>query len=101
MTLYYKNGERRTTKIVVDYVKNTVEIENYSDFPLELAFGVNTNPTMKDFEDFLEDRCFPRTRDNMKLHLRELGLDYYDPYAICRKTNGCLEGDNFSIEFVD
>lgn len=101
MTLYYKNGERRTTKIVVDYANNMVKIENYSDFPLELAFGVNTNPTMKDFEDFLEDRCFPRTRDNMKLHLRELGLDYYDPYAICRKTNGRLEGDNFSIEFVD
>ena len=100
MLLYYKNKDRRTTKIEVDYRNNSVTIENYSNFPLELAFGVNTAPTMKDFEDFLESRCFPRQRDGLKLHLRELGLDFYDPLAICKKTNGRLEGDNYSIEFV-
>ena len=100
MVLYYKNKERITTKIEVDYRTNTVEIENYSDFPLELAFGVNIHPTIKDFEDFLESRCFPRNRDGLKLHLQELGLDYYDPYAICKKTNGRLEGDSYSIEFA-
>ena len=100
MTLYYKNRDRITTKIDVDYKTNTVKIENYSDFPLELAFGVNEHPTIQDFEDFLESRCFPRTRDMMKLHLQELGLDYYDPYEICKKTHGRLEGDYFSIEFA-
>lgn len=60
MILYYKNKERRTTKIEVDYRNNSVKIENYSDFPLELAFGVNKHPTMEDFEEFLESRCFPR-----------------------------------------
>ena len=99
MILYYKNKERRTTKIEVDYRNNSVKIENYSDFPLELAFGVNKHPTMEDFEEFLESRCFPRTRDGMKLHLRELGLDYYDPYEICKKTKGRLEGDSYSNEF--
>ena len=100
MVLYYKNKERITTKIEVDYRTNTVEIENYSDFPLELAFGVNIHPTIKDFEDFLESRCFPRNRDGLKLQLQELGLEYYDPYAICKKTNGRLEGDFYSIEFA-
>lgn len=100
MILYYKNKDRITTKIEVDYRTGTVRIENYSDFPLELAFGINKHPTIQDFEDFLESRCFPRTRDRLKLHLRELGLDYYDPYAICKKTHGCLEGDPYSIEFV-
>jgi len=100
MTLYYKNKDRITTKIEVDYQAGTVQIENYSDFPLELAFGVNKHPTIQDFEEFLESRCFPRTRDRMKLHLRELGLDYYDPYAICKKTHGRLEGDPYSVEFV-
>lgn len=99
MILYYKNKDRRTTKIEVDYLNNSINIENYSDFPLELAFGVNEHPTMKDFEEFLESRCFPRTRDGLKLHLRELGLTYYDPYEICKKTNGRLEGDPYSIEF--
>lgn len=100
MTLYYKHRDRVTTKIDVDYKTNTVKIENYSDFPLELAFGVNEHPTIQDVEDFLESRCFPRTRDMMKLHLQELGLDYYDPYEICKKTHGRLEGDYFSIEFA-
>lgn len=101
MTLYYKNKGRRTTKIDVDYIAGTVNIENYSDFPLELAFGVNQHPTMADFEEFLESRCFPRTRDGLKLHLRELGLQFYDPLAICKKTNGQLEGDFYSIEFIE
>lgn len=100
MTLYYKNRDRITTKIEVDYKTGTVKIENYSDFPLELAFGVNKNPTIKDFEEFLESRCFPRSCDGMKLRLRQLNLDYYDPYAICKKTNGRLEGDYYSIEFA-
>lgn len=100
MTLYYKHQDRIMTKIDVDYKAGTVKIENYSDYPLDLAFGVNTNPTIKDFEDFLESRCFERSCAGMKLRLRELGLDFYDPYAICKKTNGRLEGDFYSIEFV-
>lgn len=101
MVLYYKNKDRITTKIVVDPIKKSVQIENYSDFPLELAFGVNKNPSFQDFEDFLEDRCFQRNCDGMKLRLRELRLDYYDPYLICKKTNGRLAGDHYSIEFAE
>lgn len=66
MILYYKNKERRTTKIEVDYRNNSVKIENYSDFPLELAFGVNKHPTMEDFEEFLESCCFPRTERTLR-----------------------------------
>lgn len=101
MILYYKNKERVTSKIVVDLMKKTVHVENYSNFPLELAFGVNKNPTFQDFEDFLEERCFQRSCDGMKLRLRELGLDYYDPYQICKKTNGRLAGDPYSLEFIE
>ncbi len=31
MTILYKSGDTVTTKIDVDYITNTVEIENYTD----------------------------------------------------------------------
>lgn len=100
MIFLYKNNNKVTAKITVDYTKNEVVVENYSDFPLELPFGVNKNPTIKDFEDLLEDRCFPRTKDKLKLHLKELGIDYYDPLTIVLKTKGRLEGDFYSLEYI-
>lgn len=100
MKLLYKNKDRITSEITVDYKTNRVSVINYSDFPFELAFGVCNNPTMQDFEDFLESRCFPRTRDNMKLHLKELEIDCYDPLTIVNITKGRLEGDPYSLEII-
>lgn len=99
--LYYKKHDEVMTEIMVDHYKETVEIVNHTDDPLDKAFGNNESPSYKDFEDFLEERCFPRNRDKMKLHLKQLGLDYYDPYQIVKKTGGKLEGDFYSIEFKE
>ena len=101
MIFLYKDDNKVTAKIIVDYTKNKVTVKNYSDFPLELPFGINTNPTIKDFEDLLEERCFPRTKDKLKLHLEALGIDYYDPLTIVLKTKGRLEGDFYSLECID
>lgn len=100
-TLYYKKNDEIMTKIMVDYKNETILVQNYTDRNLDKAFGANENPSFADFEAFLEDRCFPRNRDHMKLHLNELKLDFYDPYNIVRKTHGKLEGDSYSIEFED
>lgn len=48
------------------------------------AFGVNENPTLQDFEEFLEDRCFPRERYNINEMLIELKLDNYNPLEIIK-----------------
>lgn len=90
-----------STRIDVDYKTNTVKIKNYTDDNINRAFGCNEHPSMKDFEEFLEERCFPRTRDHLKLILRDMGLDYYDPLAIVRITQGRLEGDRMWIRFVE
>lgn len=97
----YKYKDKLMTEIYVDYKKETVRIANHSEDVCHLAFGVKQNPSFKDFEELLEDRCFPKTRDNLKLHLKELGLDYYDPYLIVLKTKGRLEGDFESLELVE
>ena len=50
------------------------------------------------YEEFLESRCFPRSRDKMKLILRELDLPFYEPLMIIEKTQGRMAEDNFWIK---
>ena len=79
----------------------TIQIENHTDRILDTAFGVNTTPTWKDFETFLEDRCFPRTRDKMKLVLEDIGLPFYDTFMIIEKTQGRMAEDDFWIRIEE
>ena len=52
------------------------------------AFGSNTEPSIADYEDFLESRCLPRSRDKIKLELKESDIPFYDPYLIVKKRRG-------------
>jgi hypothetical protein len=87
--------------IHADFQNETVWIENHTDVILHRAFGINQNPSWKDFEEFLEERCFPRTRACMKLVLRDLGVDFYDPLAIIMKTQGRMAEDSQWLEIVE
>ena len=69
-------------------------IKNYTDQIIFRAFGVVTDPDWADFEYFLEERCFPRTRDHRKDILREMGLPFYDPLLIIEKTQGRMSDDH-------
>lgn len=86
------------TIIHADFRNETVEIENKTDRILDRAFGVKEKPTWQDFEGFLEERCFPRTRDKMKLVLKDVGVDYYDPLTIIGKTEGRMAEDDMWLE---
>ena len=101
MILHYMDPDGLCTVINVDYKAHTVKIENKTDFLLHRAFGVNENPTWEDYEAFLRNRCFPETRDKMKLILKKLDLDFYDPLEIIRKTQGRMAEDSQWIEFVE
>lgn len=62
------------------------------------AFGREEKPTFEQYEEFLESRCFPRSRDKMKLILEDLNLPFYDPFMIIEKTQGRMEEDNCWIK---
>ena len=62
------------------------------------AFGVNETPSFEDYEEFIESRCFPRTRDKMKIMLEGLGIPFYDPILIVEKTGGRMAEDDFWIK---
>ena len=98
MRLYYMYNEMVCTVIDVNEINRNITIRNYIDNPLFRAFGVNTQPDYDDYEEFLKSRCFPESRDKMKIELERLGIPFYDPILIIEKTQGRVEGDNFSIK---
>lgn len=98
LRLLYMYENTLCTVIDVNEASRVVEIRNYVDKPLFRAFGVNTEPTFEDYEDFIESRCFPRQRDKMKLELKRLGIPFYDPIMIIEKTEGRMAEDHFWIK---
>jgi putative transcriptional regulator len=85
------------TVIDIDEGRRKVRIRNYTDDLMYRAFGRNTEPTFDDYEMFIESRCFPRTRDKIKLELKRLNIPYYDPILIIEKTEGRMAEDEFYI----
>ena len=81
------------TQILVDFKRERIEIINTTEDTIHRAFGIKAKPTWEDFMEFLEERCFPRTREHMRLILEDLGLDFYDPMAIVEKTQGRMAED--------
>lgn len=96
--MWYMYKQKICTLIDVDDVKRIVKIKNYNSNILFTAFGVNQNPSYDDYMELLESRCFPRTRDKMKLILNELNIPFYDPYMIVEKTQGRMAEDDFWIK---
>lgn len=97
LRLWYYFGNMVCSVIDADEVSREIKVYNFTDKPLYRAFGVNTEPTFEQYEEFLEERCFPKTRDKMKLELKRLGIPFYDPILIIEKTEGRMAGDQFWI----
>ena len=98
LRLFYYYKESLCTVIDVNEPSRKIAIKNFVRNPIFCAFGVNNAPTFRDYEEFLESRCFPRSRDKMKIILRDLGLPFYDPFLIIQKTKGKMAEDDFWIE---
>lgn len=89
------------TEIQYTIPSEPIHIINHTDDMVLRAFGINTAPTWDDLEEFLRSRCFPETRANARQLLRILGVDYYDPWEIVKKTQGKMAEDHQWLEFVE
>ena len=98
LRLWYMYKEKVCTIIDVDELNREVKIKNYVNNLMFRAFGVIEEPDYNQYLGFLESRCFPRTRDKMKLVLNDLGLPFYDPFMIIEKTEGRMAEDDFWIK---
>ena len=106
LNYYYDNPnippKKLCTEIFADFKKHKITIINHTDNLLYRAFGIKENPSWKDFEYFLSERCFPydrRNRDDIleAYGLRDIG---YEPLEIIRVTKGRMEEDHMSLEIV-
>lgn len=88
------------TTIDVDFMHKQIYITNYTNDIIHRAFGVVKHPSWDDFELFLESRCVPKSRSNIKSILRDLGVSSYDPLQIIEKTKGKMAEDNQWIEII-
>ena len=101
LRLFYMNQQKICTIIDVNDIKREIKIKNYTKNIMYRAFGVNENPTYDDYEEFLRSRCFPETRDKLKLVLADLNLPFYDPFLIIKKTEGRMAEDDFWIRIEE
>lgn len=96
--MFYMNKNKISTVIDVDFKNKKVKIQNRTNDNLARAFGVIENPTFLQFEEFIESRCVPKSRSNIKYLLRDMGIDSYDPMQIIKVTNGKLHGDPYYLK---
>ena len=99
--LMYMFKQYPCTVIDIDYLNKKICISNRTDDIIHRAFGVNENPTWKDYENFLESRVYPKTRADIKNVLEELGVDGYDPLKIIYKTEGRTWEDHQWIKIMN
>lgn len=85
------------TIIDVDESRQRIRIKNYAKHIMFRAFGKIEDPDYDMYMDFIESRCFSRSRDKMKLILQDLDLPFYDPLMIIEKTEGRMAEDHFWI----
>ncbi len=98
--LKYMYQQHLCTVIDVDEGRRDVQIWNFTEHLQFRAFGANERPSYEDYCAFLESRCFPESRDKMKLVLADLDIPFYDPLLIIEKTQGKMAEDDFWIEIV-
>ncbi|MBQ7934217.1 MAG: type II toxin-antitoxin system MqsA family antitoxin [Lachnospiraceae bacterium] len=98
LRLWYMHKQTVCTLIDVDEVKQELEIRNYTDNLMFRAFGIVEHPDYEMYTEFLKSRCFPESRDKMKLVLQDLNLPFYDPFMIIEKTEGRMAEDDFWIK---
>ena len=97
LRLWYMHKDTLCTLIEVDELNRQIRIKNYTEHIMFRAFGVVEEPDFNMYTEFLESRCFPKTRDKMKLILKDLDLPFYDPLLIIEKTEGRMAEDDFWI----
>ena len=100
MRLDFMFRQKVCTEIYVNFADKKIKIVNRTNDIMKRAFGINENPDWKDFEQFLEERCFPKSRAFRKTILKKIGADSYDTLQILEKTDGRTAEDNQYIRFT-
>lgn len=94
LRLFYMNNNNVSTVIDVDYINRKVKFRNYTENIVNRAFGVKDKISFEDYENFIKSRCFPDSRDKLKIELEKIDIPFYDPLMIIEKTQGRVADDD-------
>jgi hypothetical protein len=87
-------------RVEVDYTNKKVNVwQDKAVDPVFLPFPTKDTVTLFDVVDYLESRCFPRSRHHADKLLKALGLEEYNPNEIVKKTHGVLYDDYVWLRF--
>lgn len=100
LRLHYMENGNINTVIDVDMLNRKVSFKNYTNNIIKRAFGNKEIVTYEEYEKFLESRCFPSSRDKLKIELEKLDIPYYDPLLIIEKTKGRMADDDLYVEII-
>lgn len=98
LQLDYYDRDTLCTVIVANYTAKEVKFVNLTDNAIKRAFGILDYVTWEKYENFLEERCVPKNRANIKDYLKGIGLLEYNPLEIIMKTQGIMAEDEQWIE---
>lgn len=97
----FYDKETLCTQIYADYTDETLSVKNTTDNIVKTAFGKNETPTWDDFQNFLEERCVPKSRSGIREYLETIGVEEYEPLEIIKKTGGKMAEDNQWIKLEE
>lgn len=95
-SFWIMNKDRVICKVNIDGLN--VELIQYSTDIVDRQFR-SDSPSIEDVYDWIEDRCFPSSRDNKKEILDSLNLNLYEPLEIVKNTHGLLQDDYIWIKW--
>lgn len=101
MKLEFYDREILCTKIIADFTEETLSVENTTEHIVKTVFGKNEVPTWEDFQNFLEERCVPRSRSGIREYLETIGVEEYNPIEIIKKTSGRMSEDDQWIKLEE
>jgi len=101
MKIEFYDSEILCTQIIADFTDQTLSVENTTEHIVKTAFGKNEVPSWRDFQNFLEERCVPRSRSGIREYLETIGVEEYNPLEIIKKTSGRMAEDDQWIKLED
>jgi len=91
--------ERELADINVNFSTGEVEYKEYvHKIPYRQFYRT---PNVHQIYDWIEGRCMPRNRANIREYLTSMGISSYDPIEMIKRTKGIMHADYLWTRFKD
>ena len=97
---YRGKNDELLTSVQINPLTKKVKFKNHTDEYVKCAFGKKEKVTYDDVIDFFKRRTYQENRADLHDILKAMGLEKYDPVAMCKYSKGRTAEDGKWIEFL-